>query len=380
MTSDELAGLRSAASGMLYDVPATEPLFTQCWLTGWVVPEALLAAISQAHPADRLPPDLADPVRRGRAVVELPDPVTALAAVAVGTAGGPVRLAYGGPSGTIRSQTTGTPDAAAPPSTHRGRVTTIDVDDAAGLVVSGGRDGVVMAWNAGPAGDPPRPGRHWVVTRHARWVNGVRVTANRVYSLGDDGWLYCTSAHPGAPAGQRSHFAVNVGWDCSGSLAVTAGGDLVAVAGTAGRVGIMNGDTGGLLRWIDIGAPVAAMAASGAAGTLAVATRDSIRVHDLRGQRDDAQPLAVAQVGCIDAGPAGEVVTGDEAGYVRLFRPPVRPARNSPTAWPAVFTGRHLASVRTVCLLDDGRIVSADADGLIRVWSNHRSPEGGGIP
>jgi WD domain, G-beta repeat len=380
VSSDVLAGLGTAVAGMLRDVPAVEPLFTRCRLTGWVVPEALMAAINRAHPADRLPSDPADPVYRGRAVVELSDPVTALAAVAVGAACGPVRLAYGGPGGAVRAQTTGVSVAVSSPGSHRGRVTAIDVDDAAGLVVSGGRDGSVMAWNAGPAGEPPRPGRQWVVTRHARWVNGVRVTADRVYSLGDDGWFRCTSVRPGVPAGKSSHFAVEVGWECSASLAVTAGGDLAAVAGTAGRVRIMSGDTGALVRWIDVGASVQAMAASSAAGTLAVATQDGVRVHDLRGLRDDAQPLEVASVSCVDAGPAGEVVTGDDAGYVRLFLPPGPQGRNSPAACPAVFTGRHPASVRAVRLLDDGRIVSADADGLIRVWPDHRSPEGGALP
>lgn len=372
-TLEELDGLRTAAAWVLEGVPATESLFARSRLVGWVVPEALLAAIDQAHPAGRLPPDPAAPARQGRLLLELPDPVTALRAIGSGAAGGPVRLVFGGPSGAIGSLTTGASDTATPSGTHRGRVTAIDAD-AGGLVVSGGRDGVVMAWDAGRAGELPRPGRQWVVTRHAKWVNAVRVTAGRVYSLGDDGWLSCTELRDDAPADQPPSFAVDVGWDFSRALAVTAEGDVAAVAGTAGRVQLMNGNTGELLRWIDVGAPVIAMAASGTAGTLAVVTHDGVRVHDLRGEPGGTQPLAVAGVSCVETGRGGEVVTGDDAGYVRLFRTPVRRGQSS----PAVFAGRHPAGVRAVCVLDDGRIVSADAGGLIRVWPGYRSPKEGG--
>ena len=48
--------------------------------------------------------------------------------------------------------------------------------------------------------------------------------------------------------------------DCSLALAVTADGGQAAVAGSGGRVRLMNGATGDLIRWIDVGAPVSALA------------------------------------------------------------------------------------------------------------------------
>lgn len=378
LTAEETAGLRSAAAGMVSDLPGTGPLFTRCQLTGWLVPEVLLAAIDEASPAGparRLPPGPAAGAHHGRAVIEAPEPVTALAAVAASAGGGLVRLVTGGSSGAVRIRTSGTADAVVSPGTHRGRVTAVDIGND-GLVASGGRDGTVLAWDADRAADPPRTARQRVIARHSGWVNAVRVTAGRVYSLGDDGRLFCAPAR--TTAERTARFAVNVGWECSGSLAVTADGGLAAAAGTAGLVRLVNGDTGELVRSIDVGAPVVAIAASGTAGILAVATHDRVRVYDSRDWSADARLLDVTAVSCIDAGASGEVLTGDNAGYVRLFRLPTRRGDGPPTAALPVFTGRHQSAIRAVCLLTNGCVVSGDADGLIRVWPGHRAPKEAG--
>ena len=283
-------------------------------------------------------------------------------------------MASGGTDGEVRLAATDgmTTDAN---GAHRGRVTALALAEDAGLVISGGRDGVVLSWGTGLAAGARsllRLSGRLVVTHHQGWITAVRTVAGQVYSLADDGWLDCSVRGGGdhdARDGRdwRTRFTAGVGLDCSLALAVTADGGQAAVAGSGGRVRLMNGATGDLIRWIDVGAPVSALAMT--AQAVAAATPRGVLVYDLDGRARGGPWRAGSEVSCLDADAEGEVATGDTGGFVRVFRAPGHGRAGRPGDAVPLFAGRHPAAVRAVRLLGGGRLVSADVNGPIRVWS-----------
>lgn len=365
LTAGELSGLRATAATIASDSDAVPPLFTCDRLAGWAVPRELLAALRETRQVRSLAPSRRDQP----AAIAAPGRVTAVAAVA---RPGQILVASGGAEGEVRLQTTDgmTTDAN---GAHRGRVTALALAEDAGLVISGGRDGVVLSWGTGLAAGARellRLSGRLVVTHHQGWVTAVRTTAGQVYSLADDGWLDCSVPGGGdARDGRdwRTRFTTGVGLDCSLALAVTADGGQAAVAGNGGRVRLMNGATGDLIRWIDVGAPVSALAMT--AQAVAAATPGGVLVYDLDGQARGGPWRAGGEVSCLDADAEGEVALGDADGFVRVFRAPGHGRAGRPGDAVPLFAGRHPAAVRAVRLLGGGRLVSADLNGLIRVWS-----------
>ena len=360
LMAGELSGLRATAAKIASDSGTVPPLFVCDRLAGWVVPQALLAAIRETRQARPLP---ASPRDRPVAIAA-PGPITAVAAV---TRQAQLVVASGGSGGEVRLQAADAPTTAGGSEAHRGRVTALALAEDAGLVISGGRDGVVLSWDTGlaaGAGEVLRLGGRLVVIHHQGWVTVVRTAVGRVYSLADDGWLDC-SVRDGRV--WRTRFTTGVGLDCSLALAVTADGGQAAVAGNGGRVRLMNGATGELARWIDIGAPVTALAMTTKA--LAVATPGGVLVQDLGDRARGRQWRADVEASCLDAGADGEVATGDASGFVRVLQAPGRGRAGPPGDAVQLFAGRHEAAVRAVRMTGDGQLVSADVNGLIRVWS-----------
>ncbi len=360
LTPAELSGLRATAAAIAADAGTVPPLFVCNRLAGWVVPQALLAAIRETRQA----PPLAPSQRDRPAAITAPGPLTAVAAVATQ---GRLLVASGGSGGEVRLQAADVTAVADANGAHRGRVTALALAEDSGLVISGGRDGVVLSWDTGlpvGAGASPSLGGRLAVTLHRGWVTVVRTAGGRVYSLADDGWLDCSVRDGRA---WRTRFTTGVGVDCSLALAVTPDGALAAAAGNGGRVRLMNGATGELSRWIDVGAPVTALAMTGQA--LAAATPGGVLVYDLGGRARGGQWHAGGEANCLDAGVNGEVATGDANGFVRVFRAPGQGRAGQAGEAVQLFAGRHRAAVRAVRLIGDGRLVSADVEGLIRVWS-----------
>jgi hypothetical protein len=363
LTVGELSGLRATAATIAADSDAVPPLFACDRLVGWAVPRELLAALRETRPVRLLAPSRRDQP----AAIAAPGRITAVAAVARADQ---ILVASGGAEGEVRLQATDgmTTDAN---GAHRGRVTALALAEDAGLVISGGRDGVVLSWGTGLAAGARellRLSGRLVVTHHQGWVTAVRMTAGQVYSLADDGWLDCSVRGGGdARDGRdwRTRFTTGVGLDCSLALAVTADGGQAAVAGNGGRVRLMNGATGDLIRWIDVGAPVSALAMT--AQAVAAATPRGVLVYDLDGQARGGPWRAGGEVSCLDA--EGEVASGDADGFVRVFQAPGHGRAGRPGDAVLLFAGRHPAAVRAVRLLGGGRLVSADVNGLIRVWS-----------
>ena len=376
LTADELSGLRATAATIAADSDAFPPLFACDRLAGWAVPRELLAALRETRPVRSLAPSRRDQPT----AIAAPGRVTAVAAVA---RPGQILVASGGAEGEVRLQATDgmTTDAN---GAHRGRVTALALAEDAGLVISGGQDGVVLSWGTGLAAGAHellRLSGRLAVTHHQGWVTAVRTTAGQVYSLADDGWLDCSVRGGDARDGRdwRTRFTTRVGLDCSLALAVTADGGPAAVAGNGGRVRLTNGATGDLIRWIDVGAPVSALAMTVQA--VAAATPRGVLVYDLDGQARGGPWCAGGEVSCLDADAdadaEGEVALGDADGFVRVFRVPGHGrAGRSGDAVP-LFAGRHPAAVRAVRLLGGERLMSADVNGLIRVWSYRAATKGG---
>jgi WD40 repeat protein len=171
----------------------------------------------------------------------------------------------------------------------------------------------------------------------------------------------------GGDAGGRepSAFPLEVGWSASTALAAARDGRLLAVGGTNGMVAFHDGTTGAKLGVLEVGAAVEAMALDPSGQLLAVGGNDGdTRIYRLATRRLVAQVGGrIGTVRSVAATVDGSVATGDDAGAVRHWRGDAgRPVGEGD------LVGMHEGRVRGLALTTGGRLLSAGADGLIRIW------------
>ncbi len=319
-----------------------------CRVPGWPVPERALELL-----AERLPQ--AERVWGRRLGDDGPSLIRTPAAITAFDAAGDSWVVTGHADGSV---TVWAPPSAKPFASrrlHAGRVTALAIDREGTAVISGGKDGAVQLW-------APAIGRTRLIGRHDGWVNAVRLAGDRVFSLGDDGQLRAVSL-TSAPAGDR--FPLNVGWSASTTFALTGRGDRLAVAGTDGRVVVIDARTGEEVRTVAVGAAVTALAFD-PEGSRLVAGRDDGTIVVL-GAHDGAVTRELAAgagaIGALAVTASGGVLAGDETGAVRA-RPP------DAEEWQTI--GRHDGAVRGVAAGEYGPAISGGADGVIASWRLER--------
>jgi hypothetical protein len=331
-------------------------------LPGWTVLQSAMERLARRHPGVVVLP--AVPGGPGAVTcLRFPAGITAFAAPAEAapTDPAPVVVAELDAGLTAWSLPGGTRTAAQ--RLPAGRITALAVGRDT-LVAAGDQDGVVHLWST-------RAGTVRVAARHAGWINAVAIAADLLFTLGDDGLLRRITV-----TGDRGGLGIpiEVGWSAASALAVSADAAVVATAGSEGVVRLWRGTSGEYAGAIEVGAAVSALAIDPDGRSLAVGTLDgALRLYSLT-----ARTLQAEVPG--DGGPVRAVLAalrhdwiaaGDDSGAVRLW--PMRAGRITGTG---TVLGLHGGPVRGLGALAGGEPVSADADGIVRVWSE-RPPAGG---
>ena len=235
-----------------------------------------------------------------------------------------------------------------------GRVTALAVGPG-GLVAAGDQDGVVHLWST-------QTGAVRVAAGHDGWINAVAIAAGLLFTLGDDGLLRRITV-----AGGGIGIPIEVGWSAASALAVSADATLAATGGADGVVRLWRGTSGEEAGVFEVGVAVSALAIDPDGRSLVVGTVDgALRLCSLTGRalRDEV-PGAGGPIRAVVAAPRHEwVAAGDDMGTVRLW-----PLRAGRLAGPGIVRGVHGGPVRGLGALAGGEPVSADADGIVRVWS-----------
>lgn len=350
-------------------------------LPGWPLPEAVAEALRRRHPrarhllarpaagpaaagpgreADRLGPgreaDLAGAgVRTGPEVVRLRGGISAGAAC-VRTDGRAVVVA-GGADGSVSAWALPGATRLSLDTGHAARVTAVDVH--ADLVVSGDGKGAVMCRRLPPHDGGPEP-----LVAHLDRVTAVRVGGAAVFSLDGGGVLWRT---PIGAAGAAFHVDVTIA--ASSALAVTGDGTIVATGGTDGMIRLWDGHTGDRIRTIRAAGRITALAFGFGTRTLAVGHVDgTIAVLDLSADRVTPLSRAARPIRAVAVSPDGVIVAGDDAGTVRCH-----PRRGG----TEFVVGTHApAAVKAVASHADW-LLSAGADGLLRIWPRDFPPSPG---
>jgi WD40 repeat protein len=227
-------------------------------------------------------------------------------------------------------------------------------------VAAGDQDGVVHLWSA-------RAGTVRAAARHDGWINAVAIAGGLLFTLGDDGLLRRITV-AGARSGQD--IPIEVGWSAATALAVSADAALVAAAGSEGVVRLWRGTTGEDAGTVEVGAAVSALAIDPDGRSLAVGTLDgTLRLYSLtdRALRGEA-PGTGGPIRAVLAAPRhGWAAAGDDSGAVRLWS-----MHAGGITGAGAVLGLHGGPVRGIGALAGGEPASADADGIVRVWSERR--------
>ncbi|MFC5822274.1 WD40 repeat domain-containing protein [Nonomuraea insulae] len=240
---------------------------------------------------------------------------------------------------------------------HAARVTAVDVH--ADLVVSGDGKGAVLCRRLPPHDGGPEP-----LVAHLDRVTAVRVGGGAVFSLDGGGVLWRT---PIGAAGAAYHVDVTIA--AASALAVTGDGTIVATGGTDGMIRLWDGHTGDRIRTVRAAGRITALAFGPGTRTLAAGHVDgTLAVLDLGD--DSVTPLwrAARPIRAVAVSPDGVVVAGDDAGTVRCH-----PGRGG----TEFVVGTHApAAVKAVASHADW-LLSAGADGLLRLWPRDFPPSPG---
>ncbi|MFE7032442.1 WD40 repeat domain-containing protein, partial [Streptomyces sp. NPDC057621] len=321
-------------------------------LPGWTEPERLVALLEERLPdvpSVRVPGGAGPP-----GTLRLPHGCTA---VGWHQGGDTVQLAGGGSDGSVRVWRLWSPEPVAAQPLHQGRVTAVDLADDGRSVVTGGKDGAVRLWSFGGSG------RERVLTWHQGWVDDVRIRADLVFSLGDDGQIR-RSAPFGEPGGRAAPtvFPLRITWSAAGRLAVTSDARTL-VAGGSDRATVWDAGTGGQVDSVATGCAVTALALDADDRLLAIGCADGgIHVHDLRERTVLYRwPGRGSPLRALSFGPGGILAAADETGHIR-----VRDAAAGETRDRAV--GVHPRPTRSLAFNRLGELLSADGDGLVRAW------------
>jgi len=300
--------------------------------------------------------------------IAVPGGLTTLA-VAPGTSAGTPIAVSGGVDGMLRvwHLRDGTPGPVI--AAHDGVVSTIDVSADGTAVASGGRNGIVHWWS-------PATGATQKVFAHSSWVNTVRISPDggHILSVADDGhWRYGavgTASRSGRTASPVPGRAAAAGTAVEGHLSgsrATAGAMSPATPGLcaiADSVGLIRFTTRSQVSVGPAGGAVSALALAAANRLAAGYANGVVRVWQLPQTRPFAQsPVEHADgsaVRDLRFGPTSVLASGHSDGTVRVWNPdmPGRPET----------VGSHNGEIRAVAFPAEELVVSAGADGFIRLW------------
>ncbi|MEU8395937.1 hypothetical protein AB0C28_12155 [Nonomuraea sp. NPDC048892] len=346
-------------------------------LPGWPLADAVAETMRHHHPGSRLllarPPTTREPPPNLSEMVRVRGGITAGAAGVLRD--GRAFVAAGGADGSVTAWALPGAVRLSLDSRHTARVTAVDLND--DLVVSGDGRGVVLCRRLRGDDTEPRP-----LVAHLDRVIAVHAGDTAVFSLDGTGALWRTPTDSGGDA-----FHVDVTIAAASALAVTGDGTIVATGGTDGTIRLWDGHTGDRIRAIKAAGRITALAFAPDGRTLAIGQVDgTVARCDLTAGHVTALPVASPTTGrpirTVALRDDGVIVTGDDTGLIRCHPwagtgPAVGTASavgagsvgSGSVAGAGFAVGTHApAAVKAVASHAD-RLLSAGADGLVRLWA-----------